>query len=696
MLREAQEQKEKAIESRKSADHERDEAITGYEGQISEQIRARSKSSSSGGSDGGSRTVRLFSFSRSSTSNKMRNGSGCHVIRQRLPSKVGSAKMADKRSAGFRFSVIVIFEISAYLGVPNPLEIAGTTESPYQNIRMYTRLTIRHSVGDSICGKVWVRPNPSGLESRLRYGHRLHWFDLSDWTHKPRWSVTTDKSVQDLKPGDCLRVDLGGMSFRPTLVIKPVLNPTSPRSTNTNCTWPQSISLGWPRNLDGEEDSESIGSGDSYDSDSVVALGQEGNAYDTSSFSRLGTLIDDTESPANAQGTGYTFSTPYAAHQPRPGTRDPSPATLLKRREDWWDNWFSEKLAAHGAERDIIPQPSEGHFARNRAAHQTPSTSFEMAPKLRGRQKSTAPPGSRSKNGGGGSSVEPTGEKPKQSQPRSQASSQTPRAPPRPTAATSSGKSTDLEKEKQALENEVAAFITKDRKDRHWVELEQPALYYTNASVFQTLETDRVKSSVLVGKELSGLCPMFVYAAAGSKARAATEDPSGSQVSDPPHSAAHDNKMGKGSHLRASTKDEKPPLEFIPHLAMYRRGNVARVKQFVHGDLAALGMESVNWEQHKDELLTLWKTGGPWYPPLAVATTAEAEPAIPPLSLDNLDWNLGTIPYSQFPTFKSYDLTPEQESVFEKLWNYMKTVLPTLLPSQKQLICQNAFQHAVF
>ncbi|KAK8127638.1 hypothetical protein PG984_008746 [Apiospora sp. TS-2023a] len=39
-----------------------------------------------------------------------------------------------------------------------------------------------------------------------------------DWTHKSRWSITADKSVQDLKAGDSLRVDLGGMFFRPTLV----------------------------------------------------------------------------------------------------------------------------------------------------------------------------------------------------------------------------------------------------------------------------------------------------------------------------------------------------------------------------------------------------------------------------------------------------------------------------------------------
>ena len=40
-----------------------------------------------------------------------------------------------------------------------------------------------------------------------------------DWTHKSRWDITTDKKVQDLTPGDILRVDLGGMSFRPTLVV---------------------------------------------------------------------------------------------------------------------------------------------------------------------------------------------------------------------------------------------------------------------------------------------------------------------------------------------------------------------------------------------------------------------------------------------------------------------------------------------
>ena len=82
MLREAREQKEKAIEARNSADHERDEAISRYEEkcreleryeeQMSEQMRAQAKSSMS--ASGGSRTVRRF-FSRSSMSNEMLNGS---------------------------------------------------------------------------------------------------------------------------------------------------------------------------------------------------------------------------------------------------------------------------------------------------------------------------------------------------------------------------------------------------------------------------------------------------------------------------------------------------------------------------------------------------------------------------------------------------------------------------------------------
>ncbi|KAK8869417.1 HOOK domain containing protein [Apiospora arundinis] len=73
MLREAREQKEKAIEARNSADHERDDAIARYEEQMSEQMRAQAKSSSSGG-----RTVRRF-FSRSSTSNEILNGSSKQI-----------------------------------------------------------------------------------------------------------------------------------------------------------------------------------------------------------------------------------------------------------------------------------------------------------------------------------------------------------------------------------------------------------------------------------------------------------------------------------------------------------------------------------------------------------------------------------------------------------------------------------------
>ncbi|KAK8127639.1 hypothetical protein PG984_008747 [Apiospora sp. TS-2023a] len=81
MLREAREQKEKAIEARNSADHERDEAINRYEEkcreleryeeQMSEQMRAQAKSSMS--SSSGSRTIRRF-VSRSSMSNEMQNG----------------------------------------------------------------------------------------------------------------------------------------------------------------------------------------------------------------------------------------------------------------------------------------------------------------------------------------------------------------------------------------------------------------------------------------------------------------------------------------------------------------------------------------------------------------------------------------------------------------------------------------------
>lgn len=54
----------------------------------------------------------------------------------------------------------------------------------------------------------------------------LQFFDFpryKDWTHVSKWAVDpadAGKRAADLVPGDRLRVDLGGMSFRPTLVVR--------------------------------------------------------------------------------------------------------------------------------------------------------------------------------------------------------------------------------------------------------------------------------------------------------------------------------------------------------------------------------------------------------------------------------------------------------------------------------------------
>ncbi|KAK8118882.1 activator of hsp90 atpase 1 family protein [Apiospora kogelbergensis] len=61
--------------------------------------------------------------------------------------------------------------------------------------------------------EIEIRAPPALVHSVL-----LDFDRYRDWTHTSRWAITTDKKVQDLKPGDVIRVDLGGMSFRPALV----------------------------------------------------------------------------------------------------------------------------------------------------------------------------------------------------------------------------------------------------------------------------------------------------------------------------------------------------------------------------------------------------------------------------------------------------------------------------------------------
>ena len=61
---------------------------------------------------------------------------------------------------------------------------------------------------------------PNHQANSTNLGPQLLDFDrYRDWTHTSRWAITTDKKVQDLKPGDVIRVDLGSMSFRPALVV---------------------------------------------------------------------------------------------------------------------------------------------------------------------------------------------------------------------------------------------------------------------------------------------------------------------------------------------------------------------------------------------------------------------------------------------------------------------------------------------
>ncbi|KAK8868118.1 activator of hsp90 atpase 1 family protein [Apiospora arundinis] len=62
--------------------------------------------------------------------------------------------------------------------------------------------------------EIEIRAPPALVQSVLMDFDRYR-----DWTHQSQWSITTDKKVPDLKPGDIMRVDLGGMSFRPTLVV---------------------------------------------------------------------------------------------------------------------------------------------------------------------------------------------------------------------------------------------------------------------------------------------------------------------------------------------------------------------------------------------------------------------------------------------------------------------------------------------
>ncbi|KAK6853198.1 activator of hsp90 atpase 1 family protein [Apiospora arundinis] len=52
--------------------------------------------------------------------------------------------------------------------------------------------------------EIEIRAPPALVQSVLMDFDRYR-----DWTHQSQWSITTDKKVPDLKPGDIMRVDLG-------------------------------------------------------------------------------------------------------------------------------------------------------------------------------------------------------------------------------------------------------------------------------------------------------------------------------------------------------------------------------------------------------------------------------------------------------------------------------------------------------
>lgn len=143
------------------------------------------------------------------------------------------------------------------------------------------------------------------------------------------------------------------------------------------------------------------------------------------------------------------------------------------------------------------------------------------------------------------------------------------------------------------------------------MEIKVTARGYHKQGITRKVDAIRARTSIIFGKDLAGVWPVFLQAAAGN------------DVKVPPN-----NSLAKGCRVRATGNKNNISLPAIPFIAYFRPGALEAAKKHLNGDNSDLDFSDADWAKEAERRTKKWREGGPWGPPNELADFCRPLPAI--------------------------------------------------------------------
>ncbi|KXJ86695.1 hypothetical protein Micbo1qcDRAFT_218873 [Microdochium bolleyi] len=190
-----------------------------------------------------------------------------------------------------------------------------------------------------------------------------------------------------------------------------------------------------------------------------------------------------------------------------------------------------------------------------------------------------------------------------------------------------------------------------------FVEIKVTARGHHKNGIARRVDRARAEASIIIGKDLDGVHPVFIQAASGSNVVVPIS-----------------NSLARGARVRATGYKNNISLQAIPFVAFCRPGAIEAAKHHINGNNAQLDFSDAEWPREAERRMKKWKEGGPWAPPDQLAYFCEP---LPPISLDAISWGVDE-PYDRIPAFGNYQLGENFEDLIIQLrakmsFDYMTT-----------------------
>ncbi|KAJ1325086.1 hypothetical protein MN608_09796 [Microdochium nivale] len=190
-----------------------------------------------------------------------------------------------------------------------------------------------------------------------------------------------------------------------------------------------------------------------------------------------------------------------------------------------------------------------------------------------------------------------------------------------------------------------------------YVEIKVTPRGHHKHGISRRVDRARAEASIIIGKDLEGIYPVFIQAAAGSNV-----------------SVPITNSLARGARVRATGYKNNMGLQAIPFVGLCRPGALEAAKRHLNGDSTLLDFGGQDWSKEAENRMKRWKEGGPWAPPDQLA---HFQQPLLPISMNAIVWGVDE-PFDRIPAFSDFQLGKDFDQLIVQLrakisFDYMTT-----------------------